>query len=149
MRDIINEQMKSALKNGQEIKLKTLRLINAAIKDRDINERTKGNDKVNDDQIIQILAKMIKQREESAKIYQEQNRPELAQQENEEIKVISEFMPEQMDDEQTKNVCQEVIKEVGAESLRDMGKCMNAIKQKYSGEIDISKASSIIKGELQ
>ena len=92
---------------------------------------------------------MIKQREEAANIYKEQNRPELEEQELEEIKIINEFMPEQMSEEETKNACQEVVKEVGAESLRDMGKCMNAIKQKYAGKMDLSKASSIIKNTLQ
>lgn len=145
MRSRLTDGMKAAMKSGEKRKLSTLRLINAAIKDRDINARGSGQERVSDDEILQILAKMIKQREESARIYEEQSRLDLAEQEREEMEIIREYLPKQMDAEEVLAACKEVIAEVNGESLRDMGKCMNALKERYPGKIDFSKASGVVK----
>ena len=145
MRTRLTDGMKAAMKSGEKRKLSTLRLINAAIKDRDINARGTGKDRVNDGEIMQILAKMIKQREESAKIYEEQSRLDLAEQEREEMEIIREYLPKQMDEAEVRDACAKVVAEVNGESLRDMGKCMNALKEKYPGKLDVGKASAVVK----
>ena len=145
MRTRLTDGMKAAMKSGEKRKLSTLRLINAAIKDRDINARGSGNERVSDEEILQILAKMIKQREESAKIYEEQNRLDLAEQEREEMEIIREYLPKQMDEAEVRDACAQVVAEVNGESLRDMGKCMNALKEKYPGKFDVGKASAVVK----
>ncbi|MEM8750790.1 MAG: GatB/YqeY domain-containing protein [Pseudomonadota bacterium] len=145
MRTRLTDGMKAAMKSGEKRKLSTLRLINAAIKDRDISARSSGHERVSDEDILQILVKMIKQREESAKVYEEQSRLDLAEQEREEIEIIREYLPKQMDEEEVRQACAKVVAEVNGESLRDMGKCMNALKQKYPGKLDVGKASSVVK----
>lgn len=145
MRTRLNDGMKEAMKSGEKRKLSTLRLINAAIKDRDINARGSGKERVSDDDILGILAKMIKQREESAKIYEESNRLELAAQEREEMEIIREYLPKQMDLEEVREACTQIVSEVGGESLRDMGKCMNALKDRYPGKLDVGQASKVVK----
>lgn len=145
MRTRLNDGMKEAMKSGEKRKLSTLRLINAAIKDRDINARGAGKERVSDDDILGILSKMIKQREESAKIYEESNRLELAAQEREEMEIIREFLPKQMDAEEVREACTQIVSEVGGESLRDMGKCMNALKDRYPGKLDVGQASKVVK----
>ena len=137
--------MKEAMKSGEKRKLSTLRLINAAITDRDINARGAGKERVSDEEILAILSKMIKQREESARIYEEDNRLELAVQEREEMEIIREFLPEQMNADEVRTACTQVVSEVGGASLRDMGKCMNAIKQRYPGKLDVGQASKVVK----
>lgn len=149
MREELAAQMKEAMKAQDKRRLSTIRLIQAAIKDRDIAARTAGKDAVSDEEIMQILAKMVKQREESAKIFEDGNRLELAQQEREEIDVIRSFMPRQLGEEQMKQLCAKVVAEVGADGLRDMGKCMNELKQRYPGQMDFSKASGLVKTLLQ
>lgn len=149
MRDKIAEAMKSALKSQDSRRLSTLRLIQAAIKDRDIANRTAGKDPVSDDEVLEILAKMVKQREESAQAFEEGNRIELAEQERQEIEVIREFLPQQLGEDDVKQACAKVIDETGAYGLRDMGKCMNALKRKYPGRMDFGKASGIVKDMLQ
>ena len=145
MRDQLNDGMKAALKGGDKRRLGTLRLVNAAIKDRDISARGAGKERVSDEEILQILAKMVKQREDSARIYEESNRLELSAQEREEIEIIREYLPKQMDEEEMRTACEEIVAEVGGESLRDMGKCMNALKERYAGKLDVGKASAVIK----
>ncbi len=145
MRSRLTEGMKEAMKSGDKRKLSTLRLIMAAIKDRDIAARGDDRERVSDVEILQILAKMIKQREESARIYDEQSRIDLAQQELREIEIIREYLPKQLDDEEVRNACQKVIADVNGASLRDMGKCMNALKERYPGKLDVSKASKVVK----
>ncbi len=145
MRTRLTDGMKAAMKSGEKRKLSTLRLILAAIKDRDISNRGSGKERVSDEDILGILAKMIKQREESAKIYEEGNRIELADQEREEMEIIREFLPKQMGDEEVREACEKVVAEVGGESLRDMGKCMNALKEAYPGKMDAGQASKIVK----
>ena len=145
MRTILTDGMKNAMKSGEKRKLATLRLINAAIKDRDISARGAGKERVSDDDILAILAKMIKQREESARIYEEGNRLELAAQEREEMEIIRTYLPKQMDAEEVRSVCEKVVTEVGGEGLRDMGKCMNMLKQRYPGKLDVGQASKVVK----
>ena len=148
MRCDLNEGMKTAMKQGEKRKLATLRLINAAIKDRDINARSNGKERVSDDEILQILAKMIKQREESARIYEEQSRLDLAEQEREEMEIIRQYLPKQLDDSEIQAVCSKVIEDVQGQSLRDMGKCMSALKERYPGKLDFGKASGVVKEML-
>lgn len=149
MRQQISEALKTAIRTQDKKRTSTLRLINAAIQDRDIANRGQGKDQVSDDEILQILTKMVKQREDSARAFEEGNRIELAEQEREEMAIIREFLPKQLGEEQVRHACQQAIKEVGAEGLRDMGKCMNALKEKYPGQMDFGKASGIVKTMLQ
>lgn len=149
MRETIDAALKDALKTQDKTRISTLRLIRAAIQDRDIVHRGAGKDPVTNEEIMQILAKMVKQREESAKAFEEGGRLELAEQERNEIAIIRGFMPKQFGEEEVRQACQKVIAEVGAEGLRDMGRCMNALKEKYAGQMDFSKASGVVKGLLQ
>jgi uncharacterized protein len=149
MREKLAQSLKDAIKSRDSRKVSTIRLIQAAIKDRDIANRTAGKDAVSDDDITTILAKMIKQREESARIYEEAGRLELAQQEREEIVVIKDFLPAQLSEDEVKKVCASVVAETGAHGLRDMGKCMNVLKERYPGQMDFSKASGMVKGLLR
>jgi uncharacterized protein YqeY len=149
MRDKLATAMKDAMKSKDSRRLSTVRLIQTAIKDRDIANRGAGKDPVSDDEIMQILHKMMKQREESAKIYHDAGRAELATQEREEIDVIKSFMPEQLPEDQVRQLCQSVVTETGAHGLRDMGKCMNALKEKYPGKMDFAKASGMVKDLLK
>ena len=145
MRTRLNDGIKEAMKAGEKRKLSTLRLINAAIKDRDINARGVGKERVSDDEILGILAKMIKQREESARIYEESNRLELAAQEREEMVIIRAYLPKQMSEQEIRDACSKVVADVNGEGLRDMGKCMNALKDRYPGKLDVGQASKVVK----
>ncbi len=149
MRDRLANELKDALKAKDTVRTSTVRLIQTAIKDRDIANRGVGKDPVSDDEIMQIFVKMIKQREESAKIYEDNARPELAAQERQEILVIRSFMPEQLSEEKVRELCASIISETGAQGLRDMGKCMNALKEKYPGKMDFAKASGVVKELLK
>ena len=149
MRDEINEALKTAQKARDAHAVSTIRLINTAIKDRDIAQRGKGCDPVGDDQIREILGKMIKQRRESAKLYEEGNRLDLAEQERREIEIIQGFLPAQMDEDGVKAACAEAIRDSGAQGLRDMGKCMGVLKKRYPGQMDFGKASGEVKRLLQ
>jgi uncharacterized protein YqeY len=149
MRERFAETLKDAIRAKDMRRVSTLRLIQAAIKDRDIANRGAGKDPVSDDDILQILTKMIKQREESAAIYEENARLELAQQERDEIAIIRQFLPKQLPEEEVRELCASVIHETGAQGLRDMGKCMNVLKQRYPGQMDFSKACGMVKGLLQ
>ncbi|HEU4986125.1 MAG TPA: GatB/YqeY domain-containing protein [Rhizobiaceae bacterium] len=149
MRDKIAGALKDAMKFQDKRRVSTLRLIQTAIKDRDIANRGVGKDPVSDEEIMQILTKMVKQREESARAFEEGNRLELADQEREEIAIIREFLPKPLAEEDVKKACAQVIDEVGADGLRDMGRCMNALKEKFPGRMDFGKASGIVKGLLR
>ncbi|MEI2302333.1 GatB/YqeY domain-containing protein [Ensifer sp. MJa1] len=149
MRDQFADALKEALKAKDARRTSTVRLIQAAIKDRDIANRGLGKDPVSDDEILQILAKMIKQREESARIYDEGGRPELAEQERQEIVIINHFLPAQLPEDKVRELCAAVIQETGAHGLRDMGKCMNALKERYPGQMDFAKASGLVKDLLK
>lgn len=149
MRETLAEALKTALKTGDKRRTSTLRLIQAAIQDRDIAHRGAGKDPVTDEEILQILTKMVKQRQESANAFEEGSRLELAAQERDEIAVISDFLPKQMEEGAVRSAAQQVISEVGADGLRDMGRCMNALKERYPGQMDFGKASGIVKELLQ
>jgi len=149
MRETIANALKDALKARDACRVSTLRLIQATLKDRDIANRGAGKGPVETDELLQILAKMIKQREESAKIFAENGRPELAAQEREEIAVIKGFLPEQLSDEKVKELVAGVIAEIGAQGLRDMGKVMAVLKERYPGQMDFAKASGVVKDLLK
>jgi uncharacterized protein len=149
MRAKIAEALKSAQKAQNKELVSTLRMISAAIQDRDIANRGTGKAAAGDDEILQILTKMVKQRQESAKAFEDGKRPELAAKENAEIVIINDFLPSQMDEAATRHAIGETIREVGATGLRDMGKVMNALKERFPGQMDFGKASGIVKGLLQ
>ena len=149
MREMIVEALKTAMKSQDKRRTSTLRLIQAAIQDRDIANRGAGKDPVSGDEVMQILAKMVKQREESAKAFEEGQRLDLAAQERDEIAIIRDFLPKQLGEDDVKMACQKVIAEIGADGLRDMGRCMSALKDQYPGKMDFSKASGIVKTMLQ
>ncbi len=149
MRDKLSEALKEAMKAKDTRRLSTVRLVQTAIKDRDIANRGAGKDPVSDDDILQILQKMVKQREESAKIYEDAGRGELAAQEREEVTVIKSFMPEQISDEQAADLIKAAVAESGAQGLRDMGKVMAILKEKYPGQMDFAKASGVVKELLK
>lgn len=149
LRAQLNDAMKEAMKAKDAKRLATVRLVLAALKDRDIAARSETNkDLVGDDDILTLLAKMIKQREESATAFDAGNRPEMAAGEREEIAVIRTFMPAQMDDAAMKAAVAAVIAEAGAASIKDMGKVMAVLKEKYAGQMDFSKASAATKDAL-
>ncbi len=148
LRDKLADSLKEAQKAREAKRVSTLRLINAAIIDRDIALRGKGKDKADDEEVLDILGKMVKQREESSKMYVEGGRQELADQELEETAIIKEFLPEQLSDDAVKAIVDEVIAETGAESLRDMGKVMGILKERYRGQLDMGVAGGMIKGQL-
>ena len=149
LREKINEQFNIALKSKNKTLISTLRLVLAAIKERDIANRTKEKkEAVKDEEIIKVLRKMKKQRQDSVDLYRKGGRQELLQIEEAEIKVIDSFLPKQLGEEETKKICQEVIKSLGASSIRDMGKIMSSLKQQYSDTIDFSKVNIIVKGLL-
>ena len=150
LREDITAALKDAMKSGDKKKLSTLRLMQAAIKDKDINSRTEGHESAltPDSGIVELFAKMVKQRQDSIAAYEQGNRPELAQNERDEIAVIQSFMPKQMNDEEAKAAVAEVIKAVGATSVKDMGKVMAELKAKYAGQMDMGKAGGIVKALL-
>ena len=146
MRDILDKSLKDAMRARDTQKISTIRLINAAIKDRDIAIRSEDNlEGVSDEEILSILSKMIKQRKESAKQYEEGGRLELAQQEFEEIEIIENFLPRQLDLNETEQIVKKIILEINANSLRDMGKVMSLLKENYSGTMDFGKAGVVAK----
>jgi len=150
LRQQIDEALKTSMKaRDDKLRVSTLRLINAAIKDRDIAAR--GKDKCNgvsDDEILAILTKMVKQREESSETYEKACRPELAEQERAEIEVIKEFMPRQLSEDEIETVVTGVIDELEATGLKDMGKCMAALKERHQGAMDFGRAGAIMKKTL-
>ena len=148
MREIFANALKEALKAKDACRVSTLRLIQATLKDRDIANRGAGKGPVEDDEVLQILAKMIKQREESAKIFAENGRPELAAQELQEIAVIKGFLPEQLSDETVRELISGVIAEIGAQGLRDMGKVMAVLKPAIAGKADMGLVSALVKQAL-
>ncbi|MGD1888119.1 MAG: GatB/YqeY domain-containing protein [Cohaesibacteraceae bacterium] len=148
MRDTLNDSLKTAVKAQDSRKACTLRLINAAIKDRDIAMRASGSERLSDEGILELLAKMVKQREESYQTYEQAGRLDLSQQEADEIEIIRSFMPRQLSDDEVSDAVATAIVETGAEGLRDMGKIMSALKARFPGQIDACKASSVAKEHL-
>jgi uncharacterized protein YqeY len=141
----IEEKLNSALKAKDKNTYPTLRLIISAIKDAEIAKRSKGVKEIADSDINAILKKMVKQRNESCEVYKKAGRDELLKSELKEIEIINAFLPKQLSEEETKKICQETIKSVGASSMKDMGKVMGALKAKHADTIDFSKVSLIIK----
>ena len=146
LRDRINGEVKEAMKAKDKRRLSTLRLITAAIKDRDIQNRGTGKDDSLDEAgLLAILGKMIKQRHDSAKTYDEGGRPELAEGERQEIAIIEEFMPRQMSEDEQRASVEQVIKDLECTGLKDMGRVMAALKEQYAGQMDMGKASGLVK----
>ena len=148
MRNRISDSLKQAMKDKNTRRISTLRLVNAAINDRDIALRGKGKDKADEEEVLDILTKMVKQREESSKLYREGGRPELEAQENEEMDIIREFLPQPLSPEEAQAAVDGAIAETGAESLRDMGKVMGILKERHRGKLDMSVVGPMVKGRL-
>tara|TARA_B100000676_G_C17486413_1_gene536035 strand:+ start:59 stop:514 length:456 start_codon:yes stop_codon:yes gene_type:complete len=148
LRKQIEDKLNQALKAKDKNTYPTLRLIVSGIKDAEIAGRSKGQKEIKDSDIISLLKKMIKQRSESCEVYQKAGRKELLDNEKKEIEVISRFLPKQLSEEETKKICEETIKSVGASSMKDMGKIMGTLKSKHSNTLDFSKVSEILKGLL-
>mgnify|MGYP001188203045 FL=1 len=144
----IEERLNEALKAKDKKTYPTLRLIVSAVKDAEIAGRSKGQTDIKDSDIVSLLKKMIKQRNESCDVYKKAGRTELLESENREIEVISKFLPKQLSEDETKKICEETIKSVNASSMKDMGKIMGVLKSKHADSLDFSKVSSIIKGLL-
>ena len=145
MRDQLAAALKDAMKAKDAPRLSTVRLMQAEIKTRDIANRGVGKGDATDDEILQIMAKMVKQREESAKIYEDNARPELAAKERAEIVVIQDFMPKQLSEADVRANVAAAIAETGASGPKDMGKVMAVLKERYAGQMDFAKASSVLK----
>ena len=141
----IESKLNEALKAKNKNTYPTLRLVVSAIKDAEIAGRSKGQKEVTDSDVTTILKKMVKQRNESCEVYKKAGRKELLESESREIEVISIFLPKQLSEEETKKICQETVKSIGATSMKDMGKVMGVLKLKHADNIDFSKVSSIIK----
>ena len=149
LREEFNTAMKDAMKAREQKRLGAIRLILATLKDRDIANRSEDSrEGISDEEILGMLAKMIKSREDSIALYVQGNRPELAQAERDEIAVIREFMPKQMDEAELKAAVTAVIADTGANSLKDMGKVMGALKERYAGQMDFAKAGAAVKAQL-
>jgi len=148
LREKINEATKEAMKSGDKLKLSTLRLMNAAIKNSDIEARTASKQPPSDEDLLGLFQKLIKQRQESVELYEKGGRTELAAQEKAEIEVIKGFLPQQMAEAEVKAAIAGIIKETGATSVKDMGKVMAALKERYAGKMDFGKASGAVKGQL-
>lgn len=149
LRSKINAALKQAMKDKAAARLSTLRLINAAIKDRDIALRGEGKEEgVQDAEILAILGKMVKQRQESARTYEEGGRLDLAERETAEIEVIEDFLPRQLSESEVADAVQQAISETGAGSIRDMGKVMGALKAKYTGQMDFGSVGPMVKNML-
>jgi uncharacterized protein len=148
IRDDINNALKEAMKARDERRVSTLRLVNSTLKNADIEARGQGKDPLGDDGVLGVLQKMIKQRNESADLYDKGGRAELAQQEREEIAIISAYLPKQMSQDEVKAAIAEEIRNTGAAGVKDMGKVIGALKAKYAGKMDFGNASALVKAAL-
>lgn len=149
MRDRINAAVKAARDEGDKRRCTTLRLVQTAVKDRETAARENGKDGVNDNEVIEILQKMVRQRETSALEFEIGGQLDLAEQERAEQEIIREFLPAQLSDDETKAVCQETVKEINARGLRDIGRCMSELKSRYPGQMDFVQASCFVKDMLR
>jgi uncharacterized protein YqeY len=149
LRDDINNALKDAMKARDERRVSTLRLVNATLKNADIEARGQGKAQLGDDEILSVLQKMIKQRQESITLYEQGGRNELAQQERDEISIISAYLPQQLSDDEMRAAISQAITETGAASMKDMGKVIGALKARYTGRMDFGKASPLVKQMLQ
>jgi uncharacterized protein len=148
LRDDINTALKTAMKAGDARSVSTLRLVNAAFKNADIEARGQGKGPLGEDEMLALLQKMIKQRQESVELYDKGGRAELAQQEREEIAIIAGYLPKQMSEDEVKAAISAAIAETGAAGMKDMGKVIAALKGKFAGKMDFAKASGLVKGML-
>ena len=148
LRERINDELKTAMKAGDKRRVSTLRLVNAAIKNADIEARGHGKEPLNEADLLSLLQKMIKQRQESVELYDKGGRAELAAQEREEIAIISAYLPKQMSDDDVKAAISGVIAETGAAGMKDMGKVIGVLKVKFAGQMDFGKASGLVKVAL-
>jgi uncharacterized protein YqeY len=148
IRDDINNALKGAMKAKDERRVSTLRLVNSTLKNADIEARGQGKEPLGDDGVLGVLQKMIKQRNESAELYDKGGRAELAQQEREEIAIISGYLPKQMSDDEVKAAIADAVNETGAAGMKDMGKVIGALKGKYAGKMDFAKVSALVKAAL-
>ena len=148
LRERFTADMKEAMKAGEKGKLGAIRLIQAALKDKDIEARGNGKEPLSDEEILALLQKMVKQRQESITMYEQGGRTELAQQEKDEVAVITSYLPQQMDEAETKAAIEAAIAETGAASMKDMGKVVSVLRGKYAGRMDFAKASGLVKDML-
>jgi uncharacterized protein YqeY len=148
LRDDINNAVKEAMRAKDERKLSTLRMVNSTIKNADIEARGLGKPPLSDAELLSVLQKMIKQRQEAVELYDKGGRAELAAQEREEITVISAYLPKQMSEDEMKTAISATIAETGAAGIKDMGKVIGALKSKYAGQMDFAKASGLVKAAL-
>jgi uncharacterized protein len=148
LRDDINEALKVAMKARDEPRVSTLRLVNSTLKNADIEARGQGKPPLSDEDALGVLQKMIKQRQESAELYQKGGRPELAAKEQAEIEIISGYLPQQLSDLEAGSVIQALVHEINAQTMKDMGRVMAALKERYAGKLDFSKASAAVKKAL-
>jgi uncharacterized protein YqeY len=148
LRDDINNALKDAMKARNERTVSTLRLANSALKNADIEARGNGKPPLTDADVLAVLQKMIKQRQESKELYEKGGRPELAAQEGEEIAIITAFLPQQMSEAEMQVAIDAAIKEIGAAGMKDMGKVIGALKAKHAGQMDFGKASGLVKAAL-
>ena len=148
LRDDINTALKAAMKARNERAVSTLRLVNAAIKNADIAARGEGKAALSDAELLPVLAKMIKQRQESVELYQKGGRADLVKQEQEEIAIISGYLPKQMSDDDMKAAIEAAVKETGAAGMKDMGKVIGVLRAKFAGQMDFGKASGMVKAAL-
>ncbi len=149
LRQRINDALKAAMRERDKARLSTLRLINAALKDKDIEMRGKGEDAaLSEAEVMAILGKMVKQRQESARAYEEGGRMEMAEKERAEIAVIEEFLPRKLDEDEIRAAIDAAIAETGADSIRDMGKVMGALKAKYAGQMDFGQVGPMVRDRL-
>lgn len=149
LREAFTTALKELMKAGQQRRVSTVRMMLAALKDRDIDARGKGNPNgIDEGDIQRMLQGLVKQRREAIELYKQGNRPELAQQEQEEIAIIESFLPKQMSEADAEAAIKQAIAAVGAQSVKDMGRVMAALKEKYSGQLDLSKAGGIVKRHL-
>jgi len=148
LRERFTTEMKEAMKAGDKSRLGAIRLIQAALKDKDIEARGNGKEPLSDEEILALLQKMVKQRQESITMYEQGGRAELAQQERDEVTVISSYLPQQMDEAETKAAIEAAIAETGAASMKDMGRVVAALRAKYAGRMDFAKASGLVKDLL-
>ena len=148
LRDDINNAVKDAMKAKEERKLSTLRMVNSSIKNADIEARGQGKQPLSDDDILGLLQKMIKQRQESVELYKKGGRDDLVKQESDEIAIISAYLPKQMSDDEMSAAIDAAIKETGAAAMKDMGKVIGVLRGKFAGQMDMAKASAAVKAKL-
>ena len=148
LRDDINTALKEAMKARDERRVSTLRLVNAALKNADIEARGNGKPALSDDELLSLLQKLIKQREDSIVLYEKGGRPELAAAERQEIEIIQAYLPQQLSDVEAGSVIAGIVHEINAQTMKDMGKVMTALKERYAGKLDFGKASAAVKKML-